>query len=107
MYFVYILKSIKSGKHYIGYTSDLEERLKHHNTGANRSTSFGRPWKIIYKETLTTKAEAWKREQEIKSYKGGEAFKRLIVSASDLFSPSGEVAYHRLRRDPAEAVGPA
>ena len=31
-----------------------------------------------YAETYNTKSEAFKREQQIKSYKSGEAFKKLI-----------------------------
>jgi predicted GIY-YIG superfamily endonuclease len=38
MYFVYIIKSEKTEKFYIGMTYDIFKRLKHHNSGANRST---------------------------------------------------------------------
>jgi putative endonuclease len=79
MYFVYIIQSINFKKFYIGYTSDLKKRLNSHNFGANRFTLKFRPWKIIYIEKLKSKKLAWKREQEIKSYKGGEAFKKLIM----------------------------
>ncbi len=60
-------------------TSDLTERLIHHNSGANRSTRNRGPWRVVYKEILSTKREAWLRERQIKRYKGGEAFKRLIA----------------------------
>ena len=40
------------------------------------------PWKIVYTETFKTKSEAYKRELQIKSYKGGNAFKKLIKSVS-------------------------
>lgn len=36
------------------------------------------PWEIVYKESFQTKKEAWLRERQIKSYKGGVAFKKLI-----------------------------
>ena len=78
MYFVYIIQSINSKKFYIGYTSDLEKRLQNHNSGANRSTSRNKPWKIIYFEKFDDKKSAWQREQKIKKYKGGDAFKKLI-----------------------------
>ena len=36
-YFVYILKSKKTNKHYVGFTNNLEERLKYHNGGKTKS----------------------------------------------------------------------
>jgi putative endonuclease len=78
MYFVYILESKKTHKHYIGSTSNLERRLAEHNEGRVKSTKKYIPWKIIYTEEYLTKSEALKRERQIKSYKGGEAFKKLI-----------------------------
>ncbi|HUY69712.1 MAG TPA: GIY-YIG nuclease family protein [Candidatus Tyrphobacter sp.] len=77
-YYVYIIQSKKTGRYYIGLTSDIEERLRHHNSGANKSTKGRGPWVLIHKELYKTKREAWERERQIKSYKGGEAFKKLI-----------------------------
>ena len=78
MFFVYIIQSQKTNKYYIGYTKDVEDRLSRHNRGLSKSTKPGIPWKLIYKEAFETKIEAWNREQQIKRYKGGEAFKKLI-----------------------------
>lgn len=78
MYTVYIIKSEKLDKFYIGYTNDIADRICHHNSGANRSTCNGRPWKIVYQEQFFDKRLAWLRERQIKLYKGGEAFKKLI-----------------------------
>ena len=78
MYTVYILKSERTGKYYVGFTSSLDNRLRHHNSGATTSTRNGRPWRVIYTEVFSDKKSAWLREHQIKRYKGGEAFKRLI-----------------------------
>lgn len=78
MYFVYILQSKKVNRYYIGYTNDLNKRLNDHNIGKVRSTKTYRSWNIIYTEEFQNKNEAYKREIQIKSYKGGEAFKRLL-----------------------------
>jgi len=78
MYNVYILKSLKNSRHYIGHTENLEKRLIEHNKGDVRSTKNGKPWKVIYTETYESKADAYKRELEIKSYKGGIKFKKLL-----------------------------
>jgi len=81
MYFVYILRSILSGKHYVGCTNNPERRLKEHNNNKTRSLKNRGPFKLIYKEEFDNLSEARKRERIIKSYKGGNAFKRLIVRA--------------------------
>ncbi len=78
MYTVYILKSLKNGRHYIGYTSNFNRRIKNHNSGNNISTRNGCPWVKVYIEKFEDKKSAWLREQQIKKYKGGEAFKKLI-----------------------------
>ena len=78
MYTAYILKS-KIGEHYyIGYTNNIKNRLQKHNSGSNKSTSYYRPWVLVYTENFLDKKSAWLREHQIKSYKGGEAFKRLL-----------------------------
>ncbi len=79
MYKVYILQSNKNKKYYIGYSSNLDKRIKQHNLGLNISTKSGVPWNIIYTEVYDNKKDAWLREHQIKSYKGGEAFKNLLI----------------------------
>lgn len=78
MHMVYILKSDKLDRHYIGCTSDIEQRLRYHNAGKNKSTKIGTPWRVVYVEQFESKMNAWMRERQIKSYKGGMAFKNLL-----------------------------
>ena len=78
MYIVYILLSAKNGKYYIGQTSDMRSRLQRHNSGRVPSTMKYRPWRLIHSEQLQTRADAMRREKEIKKYKGGILFQRLV-----------------------------
>lgn len=78
MHHVYVIQSETTGRYYIGMTENIDQRLRHHNSGANRSTRNRGPWKLVHAETQPDKISAWQREKQIKSYKGGEAFKRLI-----------------------------
>jgi len=78
MYYIYILQSTIKQRYYIGQTEDLINRLDVHNSGQVRVTKGYRPWKIIYSENYLTRSEAVKRELEIKNYKGGIKFKRLL-----------------------------
>ena len=78
-YYVYILQSLKDGKYYIGSTSDVQSRLNFDNAGLQRSTKNRIPFKLILFEIYNLKEEALKREKQIKSWKGGEAFQKLIA----------------------------
>ena len=82
MYFTYILQSLKNERFYVGYTSNIVERFNAHNRGSTHSTKSGKPWKIVHIETYDNKIIAMKREKEIKSYKGGIAFKNLLENNS-------------------------
>ena len=47
MFYVYILQSINSPEHfYVGYTSDLKERLSAHNSGNSIHTNKFKPWAL-------------------------------------------------------------
>jgi len=78
MYYVYILQSLKDYGFYIGYTSNLENRIKEHNSGKTQSLKRRTPLQVIYKEELLNRIDAIKREREIKKYKGGTRFHKLI-----------------------------
>jgi len=79
MHFVYILRSQKYKRTYIGSSKNIEERLSEHNSGMVRSTKFYKPYNLIHKEVFATKSEARKRETELKnnSYKKEVLFKSL------------------------------
>ncbi|MBL7745230.1 MAG: GIY-YIG nuclease family protein [Chitinophagaceae bacterium] len=81
-HYVYILQSLKDGGYYVGETADVEARLRFHNAGLQRSTRSRRPFKIILIETFADRSAALKREKEIKSWKGGNKFKKLIEGSS-------------------------
>jgi putative endonuclease len=83
MWYVYILQSLKDAKYYIGSTGNLEQRIIQHNMGATVSTKNRRPFILVYFERYQTKAEALRREKQIKSYKGGNAFKKLFRAGSE------------------------
>ncbi len=80
MYFVYILQSLKDLKYYIGQTEDFDGRLAKHNSGQVKSTKFRKPFILIKKEVFTTRGEARKRENYLKSLKGGNEFRKIIGS---------------------------
>ena len=75
-YYVYMLKSIeKKSVTYVGYSNNLSNRIKLHNSGKGAKFTRGRKWRLIYKEKLTSKNKAISREYYIKNNK---AFRNRI-----------------------------
>ncbi|OGH37748.1 MAG: hypothetical protein A3B44_00580 [Candidatus Levybacteria bacterium RIFCSPLOWO2_01_FULL_38_21] len=78
MWYVYVLKSLKNGRHYTGSTNNLNRRIAEHNNGQTKYTSQAGPFELIYKETYNTKLGASRRERFLKSGKGRELLKQIL-----------------------------
>ncbi|MCX7879014.1 MAG: GIY-YIG nuclease family protein [Ignavibacteria bacterium] len=78
-FFVYVLYSEKFNKTYIGQTNNLNQRLEKHNKGLVISTRSFKPWRVIYFEVLSSRAEAMNREKWLKSGKGREFIKSKLM----------------------------
>lgn len=64
--YTYILRCA-DGTYYTGWTNDLQKRVKDHNSGAGaKYTKSRRPVSEVYFETHDTRADAMRREREIK-----------------------------------------
>ena len=70
-YYVYVIGSSKKYKlkTYVGWTTNLKNRLFKHNIGKGAKATRGREWKIIYFEKLKSKRGAMKREYFLKKNK--------------------------------------
>jgi putative endonuclease len=66
-YTTYVLFSQTSGLHYIGFTSDLNQRLLSHNELGKGWTARYRPWRIIFTKEFQTKQEAMVFEKWLKT----------------------------------------
>jgi putative endonuclease len=66
-YFVYVLISIKDNKFYVGFTHNIEQRLKEHSSGNVESTRVRRPLKLIHYEYFVNADDAKAREVFLKS----------------------------------------
>ena len=73
IYTVYILYSSEHNKIYIGFTSNLIERFRSHNSLSKKDwTKNYRPWLVVYCEYYSVKESALKREKALKGGKGRE-----------------------------------
>ena len=77
-YYVYVLRSLKDGLFYIGYSEDLKTRVKDHNAGKNLSTKNRRPLELIFYEAFPSKAAALRREAYFKTSKGKTTLKQML-----------------------------
>jgi len=82
-YLVYILQSEIDESYYIGFTSNIRQRLEYHNSGKSRYTSKKMPWRLVYSEELKTRSDAMKREKFLKSQRSREFYQRLIEGMKD------------------------
>jgi putative endonuclease len=81
MWIVYALYNLEKEKIYIGQTANIERRLIEHNQkrGNHFTANIKGDWKLIYKEEINTRREALIREKQLKSYRGREFIKKLII----------------------------
>ncbi len=79
IYYVYILECADKSL-YCGYTDDVIERVKTHNSGKGAKYTKSRlPVRVVYTEVFKTKSEALKREAAIKKLSRKD--KLLLIDA--------------------------
>ncbi|GGH16702.1 GIY-YIG nuclease family protein [Pedobacter zeae] len=69
MFYAYILYSAARNKYYVGSTSNLQNRLKKHNTNHSGFTGHTGDWRIVWSEVFATRTQAILKEKEIKNWK--------------------------------------
>ena len=86
--FVYILRSDSGLKqsHYVGVTSDVDERLAWHNARTAGYTVAKRPWSIVVSLEFPTEMQAVRFEKYLKSGSGRAFAKRLFGDAAQNLS---------------------
>ena len=83
MYYTYVLHSKGFDKIYVGYSSDVIQRLLAHNDERNMGwTRSFRPWYLLHQESFPTKQEAMQREKQLKSSRGRIFIRGLIEQKS-------------------------
>lgn len=79
MYWVYVLECPDDRSWYIGYTSDLDKRVREHQSGyGSQTTSIKAGWKLIYCEGYLDIKDAKGREVFLKSGAGRKFLKKQL-----------------------------
>ena len=79
-YYIYVLRSIKDGKFYTGFTSNIKARLLKHKSGLVKSTALRRPLKLIYFEGCISRKDAMHRERYLKTAWGKRYINTRIIN---------------------------
>jgi putative endonuclease len=74
----YVLLSLADGKLYIGYSSNLRQRLQDHFDGKVPSTAPRRPLRLIHVEYYLADEDARRRESYFKTTKGKRTLKLML-----------------------------
>jgi len=74
----YILRCVTTGRFYVGHTENLAKRLTEHNNNRTVSIKNRGPWELVYSEAFSSRAEAMRREREIKRMKSHAWIERLV-----------------------------
>ena len=77
-YCVYVLISEKDFLLYIGFTTNIENRLKNHHSGGTTSTKHRRPLKLIFTEFYLFEQDARNRESYFKTSAGKRALNLML-----------------------------
>jgi putative endonuclease len=79
-YCTYVLFSEKDAMLYVGYSSNLANRISDHNSGGTKSTASRRPLKLIFCEFYLFEQDARNRERYLKTSAGKKAIKLMLRS---------------------------
>ncbi|MFH1631468.1 MAG: GIY-YIG nuclease family protein [bacterium] len=77
MYYVYVLLC-DDDKFYIGYSTDLKERVTRHKNGEVFATKGRLPIKLIFYETFLHRMDAKRREQYFKTAAGKRTLRLML-----------------------------
>tara|TARA_R110001592_G_scaffold40757_1_gene133548 strand:- start:22169 stop:22480 length:312 start_codon:yes stop_codon:yes gene_type:complete len=75
-YSVYLLYSVSLDRYYVGQSKNHVERFDRHQSGRNKSTKGGIPWKIVHVEYFEDRPSAVRKECQIKNIGSRRSLKR-------------------------------
>ena len=79
MAYVYILKSFKNLRYYIGSTNNIQRRLEEHNSGKSTYTKLIKPFELVFYQEYSTVKEAKQIEYKLKRLKSRKIIEKIIA----------------------------
>ena len=86
-YFVYMILTKINGRNitYVGYTKNVKNRLKLHNSSKGAKFTKGKKWRLIYYKKFTSKLLAMKYEYMLKKIEIKEILLNINISNNENF----------------------
>jgi len=79
--FVYVIGTLDGSRTYVGWSTNVEDRLRAHNAGRGAKSTRGRQWQLLHVEKFRNKRNAMSREWHLKR---DRTFRRkLLISLAD------------------------
>ena len=78
MFFVYVLYSRKDKRFYIGFTKNIERRVKEHVAGRNHTTLRLDSAELIFYEAFVDEKDARRREKYLKTTQGRKGLRYIV-----------------------------
>ena len=68
VYYVYLIKTLDVylKKSYVGYTNNINQRLKKHNSNLGAKSTKGYKWELVFKKKFYSKSKALSFEYKLK-----------------------------------------
>jgi putative endonuclease len=88
---VYILFSHKDFLLYTGFTTNIDSRIRNHNSGGTKSTAYRRPLELIFCEFYHFEEDARKREMYFKTTMGKKAIKLMLRTTLEKMGYKGSM----------------
>jgi putative endonuclease len=92
-YCIYVLFSEKDAMLYVGYSSNLQNRILNHNSGGTKNTASRRPLKLIFCEFYLFEKDARNREKYLKTTAGKRALKLMLRSTLHTLGYAEKVSF--------------
>jgi len=77
---LYVIRSKKTGRRYVGITSNLERRLKEHRSKSSKAGQVLGKFELVHAERFSSYSSARKREKFLKSGAGREWLDQVLCA---------------------------
>lgn len=81
MFYTYVLKSKRDNKLYVGYSSNLRERMKTHLYKGVHTTKRMGGIELVFYEAYLSEKDARRREKYFKTTKGKRTLKLMLADS--------------------------
>ena len=88
MFHCYVLRSLKTGRRYVGSCENLEARIECDSSGKVAATKPGIPWMMVHMEGFNTRRQAVSGELYYKTGRSRDDLDRMLGRLARRLAPT-------------------